>query len=159
MQPDDEGAREWRRGPGGSGRFPWPLRLRARHPRLAPPRIVGVGIDVAAIARFGLALERSPGLRDRLFTPEEQMLPSGSPRTTASLAARFAAKEAVAKVLGAPGGLRWHDVGVRTGARGRPVLQVCGTVAAAAARQGISVWHLSLTHDGDVASAVVVGAA
>ncbi|MEU6079073.1 holo-ACP synthase [Streptomyces sp. NPDC047108] len=121
--------------------------------------MVGVGIDVAAITRFGQALERNPGLADRLFTDEERALPSGAPRGTASLAARFAAKEALAKALGAPGGLRWHDSEVRTGPGGRPLLHVRGTVAAAAARHGITSWHLSLTHDADVASAVVIAAA
>ncbi|MGY1434633.1 holo-ACP synthase [Streptomyces reniochalinae] len=121
--------------------------------------MVGVGIDVAGIARFGLALQRSPGLADRLFTPRERALPSGTPRGTASLAARFAAKEALAKALGAPSGLRWHDAEVRTGPTGRPSLRVTGTVAAAAARHGIGAWHLSLTHDADVASAVVLATA
>ncbi|MFC9626925.1 holo-ACP synthase [Streptomyces sp. NPDC056930] len=120
--------------------------------------MVGVGIDVAAIGRFGQALEGNPGLADRLFTPAERSLPSGAPRGTASLAARFAAKEALAKALGAPGGLRWHDTEVRTGPGGRPVLHVRGTVEAAAARHGITSWHLSLTHDADVASAVVIAA-
>ncbi|WP_418961368.1 holo-ACP synthase [Streptomyces tritici] len=118
--------------------------------------MAGVGIDVAAITRFGLALERNPGLAERLFTPAELVGPSGARRGTASLAARFAAKEAVAKCLGAPGGLRWHDVEVRTGPGGRPALHVRGSVAAAAARLGIASWHLSLTHDADVASAVVI---
>ncbi|WP_233521651.1 holo-ACP synthase [Streptomyces triticagri] len=121
--------------------------------------MVGVGIDVAAITRFGRALERHPGLADRLFTPEERVLPSGEPRGTASLAARFAAKEALAKALGAPGGLRWRDAEIRTDTGGRPFLRVRGTVAATAARHGITSWHLSLTHDADLASAVVVASA
>ncbi|MGP3922393.1 MULTISPECIES: holo-ACP synthase [unclassified Streptomyces] len=123
-----------------------------------PPQVVGVGIDVAAIGRFALALERNPGLADRLFTGAELALPSGARRGTASLAARFAAKEAVAKALGAPGGLRWHDTEVRTAPGGRPMLHVRGTVAAAAAQRGVTSWHLSLTHDADVASAVVIAA-
>ncbi|MFG2332174.1 holo-ACP synthase [Streptomyces sp. NPDC048604] len=118
--------------------------------------MAGVGIDVAAITRFGIALERNPGLADRLFTPAELVGPSGARRATASLAARFAAKEAVAKCLGAPGGLRWHDVEVRTGPGGRPALHVRGSVAVVAAQLGIGSWHLSLTHDADVASAVVI---
>ncbi|MEV4875821.1 holo-ACP synthase [Streptomyces cyaneofuscatus] len=120
--------------------------------------MVGVGIDVAAIARFGLALERNPGLADRLFTDGERLLPSGARRGTASLAARFAAKEALAKALGAPGGLRWRDSEVRTGPGGRPALHIRGTVAAAAALRGVTSWHVSLTHDADVASAVVIAA-
>ena len=65
--------------------------------------IVGVGIDVVDVARFVAVLERAPALRDRLFTAEERELPA------ASLAARFAVKEAVAKALYSPGGMRWHD--------------------------------------------------
>jgi holo-[acyl-carrier protein] synthase len=118
--------------------------------------IVGVGIDVVPVARFAESLERTPALRDRLFTPAEQTTPSGTARTAESLAARFAAKEAVAKALGAPAGLRWHHVEVTVGERGRPHLEVRDTVAARAAELGVTGWHLSLSHDGGIASAVVV---
>ena len=64
------------------------------------------------VERFAESLTRTPGLRDRLFTPDEQLTPSGNPRTGESLAARFAAKEALAKALGAPGDLHWHDAEV-----------------------------------------------
>ncbi|MFI5532394.1 holo-ACP synthase [Kitasatospora sp. NPDC051853] len=118
--------------------------------------IVGVGIDVAEIARFGAALERTPGMAERLFTEAELVLPSGARRGVASLAARFAAKEALAKALGAPGGLSWTDAEVSTEASGRPVLTVRGTVAARAAELGVRSWHVSLSHDAGVASAVVI---
>lgn len=118
--------------------------------------IVGVGIDVAEIERFARSLERTPGLADRLFTPAELSLPGGGRRGAASLAARFAAKEALAKALGAPGGLRWTDAEVRTEENGRPRLAVSGTVAALASELGVRHWHVSLSHDGGVASAVVV---
>ncbi|MFJ9947060.1 holo-ACP synthase [Kitasatospora sp. NPDC091207] len=118
--------------------------------------IIGVGIDVAGIDRFGAALERTPGLAERLFTPGERRLPSGEPRGTASLAARFAAKEALAKALGAPGGPHWTDVEVVTEASGRPELWVRGTVAALAAELGVVSWHVSLGHDAGVASVVVI---
>jgi holo-[acyl-carrier protein] synthase len=68
--------------------------------------VVGVGIDVVDVARFGESLDRTPGLRERLFTPGE------ATHRLASLAARFAAKEAVAKALGAPVGMAWHDAEV-----------------------------------------------
>ena len=118
--------------------------------------IVGVGIDVVPVARFAESLTRTPGLRDRLFTSAEQHTPSGTARTGESLAARFAAKEALAKALGAPGDLRWHDAEVEVGEHGRPLLTVRGTVARRAALLGVTGWHVSLSHDGGIASAVVI---
>ncbi|QKV93231.1 holo-ACP synthase [Streptomyces sp. NA02950] len=118
--------------------------------------IIGVGIDVAEIDRFADALRRTPGLAERLFVADELTLPSGERRGIASLAARFAAKEALAKSLGAPSGLRWTDAEVLTEDSGRPRLAVRGTVAARAAELGVSGWHVSLSHDAGVASAVVI---
>ena len=102
---------------------------------------------------------RTPGLRDRLFTAAEQVTPSGAQRTGESLAARFAAKEALAKALGAPGDLHWHDAEVVVGDRGRPLLEVRGTVARRAQELGVTSWHVSLSHDGGIASAVVIAEA
>lgn len=118
--------------------------------------IVGIGIDIADVGRFREAVERTPTLLDRLFVPAERRLPTGERRGPTSLAARFAAKEALAKALGAPGGLRWHDAEVVAAASGRPSLVVRGTVAARAAELGVRGWHLSLSHDAGVAAAVVV---
>ncbi|OII61665.1 holo-ACP synthase [Streptomyces sp. CC53] len=118
--------------------------------------IIGVGIDVAAIDRFAQALERTPHLADRLFVERELLLPSGERRGVASLAARFAAKEALAKALGAPPGLQWTDAEVYVEGSGQPRLRVRGTVAARAAELGVRSWHVSLSHDAGVASAVVI---
>jgi holo-[acyl-carrier protein] synthase len=112
--------------------------------------VIGVGVDVVDIARFEQSLERTPGLAHRLFTDAERDLPP------ASLAARFAAKEAVAKALGAPGGLDWHDAEVVVDGDGRPTLRLAGSVADAAGAAGATSWHLSLSHDGGVAVAMVV---
>ena len=112
--------------------------------------IVGVGIDVVDVARFGQTLQRTPAVRERLFTDEERSLPLNS------LAARFAAKEALAKALGAPVGLEWHDATVHRSDDGRPHLVVTGTVAARAEALGVSSLHVSLSHDAGIASAVVV---
>ena len=112
--------------------------------------IVGVGIDVADIDRFEAALERTPGLRTRLFTPTERTLP------LQSLAARFAAKEALAKALGAPDGMDWQDAEVVNESSGRPRFELQGTVAARAEELGVGSVHLSLSHDAGIASAVVV---
>ncbi|MCX5268479.1 MULTISPECIES: holo-ACP synthase [unclassified Streptomyces] len=118
--------------------------------------IIGVGIDVAEIERFAASMQRTPGLAERLFLPSELLLPSGERRGAASLAARFAAKEALAKALGAPPGLLWTDAEVYVEESGRPRLRVQGSVAARAAELGVRGWHVSLSHDAGVASAVVV---
>ena len=118
--------------------------------------IIGIGADVVSVPRFSASLARTPGLRDRLFTPQEQVTDDGGPRTDTSLAGRFAAKEAVAKALGAPLGMLWHDCEIVSEADGRPRLRLTGTVAAAADAQRIAHWHLSLSHDGDLAVAYVV---
>lgn len=112
--------------------------------------IIGVGIDVVDIERFGERLDRTAGLLERLFTAEEQEL------HVRSLAARFAAKEALAKSLGAPVGMRWTDATVIRAGDGRPHLRVQGTVRDRADALGVTGFHLSLSHDGGVASAVVI---
>lgn len=112
--------------------------------------IMGVGIDVVDIERFGESLSRTPNLAARLFTASE------AERPLASLAARFAAKEALAKALGAPVGMGWHDAEVVSEDTGRPRFELRGTVAARAEQLGVDSVHLSLSHDAGIASAVVV---
>ena len=112
--------------------------------------IVGIGIDIVDISRLATALARTPGLAERLFADGERGLPA------ASLAARFAAKEAVAKALGCPRGLRWTDAEVIRENSGRPLLRTRGTVAEAARHLGIDRWHLSLSHDAGAAVAMVM---
>lgn len=112
--------------------------------------VIGVGIDVCDLERFAASLARTPGLRERLFTPAE------ATRPMASLAARFAAKEALAKALGAPGNLSWHDAEVFSEDSGRPRLELRGTVLARATELGAVHVHVSLSHDAGIASAVVV---
>ena len=118
--------------------------------------VLGIGIDVVAIDRFVAALDRTPGLRDRLFAIPEQLTATGARRSAASLAARFAVKEAVAKVLGVPAGLEWHHASVVSQPSGRPALVVTDTVADFAARLGIVSWQLSISHDAGIAAAVVL---
>jgi holo-[acyl-carrier protein] synthase len=112
--------------------------------------VIGVGIDVVDIERFMGSLVRTPGLSERLFTPAE------ASRPPASLAARFAAKEALAKALGAPVGMAWHDAEVESEDSGRPRLVLRGSVLARADELGVRHHHLSLSHDAGIASAVVV---
>jgi holo-[acyl-carrier protein] synthase len=115
--------------------------------------IAGVGIDIVQVARLTERLVRVPRLADRLFTPAEATLPPES------LAGRFAAKEALAKALGAPGDLVWRDVEVVSDASGRPHLEVRGTVARRCGELGIVHLHLSLTHDAGLATAIVIAEA
>ena len=110
----------------------------------------GVGIDVVDIGRFGEALERTPTLRERLFTEQERARP------LASLAARFAAKEALAKALGAPTGMAWLDAEIINEASGDPRFDIRGSVLARANDLGVETVHVSLSHDAGIASAVVV---
>lgn len=112
--------------------------------------IIGLGIDVVDVSRFAAALDRTPGLVSRLFTDAERRV------GLASLAARFAAKEALAKALGAPSGLQWHDAEMVATDSGQPQLAIRGSVAARAAQLGVRSWHVSLSHDAGIASAVVV---
>lgn len=109
--------------------------------------IDGVGIDVVDISRFQESLDRTAGLRDRLFTENEKS------RTISSLAARFAAKEALAKALHVPQGLNWHDAEVVNLESGRPVFLFRGEIADLI--DGANV-HLSLSHDAGIASALVI---
>lgn len=118
--------------------------------------IAGIGVDIVDIARLEAALRRTPELAARLFTEAERSGVSDRHAPAASLAGCFAAKEALAKVLGAPAGLAWTDAEVVRNEEGRPFLTVRGSVAAAARARGIGTWHLSLSHDGGLCVAMVV---
>ena len=112
--------------------------------------IIGVGIDVVDLARFAESLRAHARAARAAVHPGR-----GATRPLASLAARFAAKEALAKALGAPGDLAWHDAEVRLARRpaGR-CFELRGTVAARADELGVAHVHLSLSHDAGIASAV-----
>ena len=109
--------------------------------------IDGIGIDVVDIARFLESLERTPGLREKLFTESERT------QSSQSLAARFAAKEALAKALSVGKGLPWHDAEILNLENGKPVFLFRGEIAEII--DGADV-HLSLSHDAGIASAMVI---
>ena len=110
--------------------------------------IVGHGIDIVDVARFGEKLERTPALRDRLLTPTEQSM------SLESMAARFAAKEALIKALGGSTDFRFVDVEVPRG-DGRPEFVLTGDIHDALELAGVSL-HLSLSHDAGMAVASVI---
>lgn len=119
-------------------------------------RIVGIGVDICQVDRMSAALRRHPGLANKLFTPKELVNESGERLSDESLAARFAAKEALVKALGGLGGLRWHDCEVLSDESGKAHLVLSGTVAAAAEEAGVLDTHLSFSHDAGLAVAQVI---
>lgn len=121
-----------------------------------PTRVVGVGVDIVDTRRFAAAIDRTPGLVTRVFTPREVELAGGHRLRLLSLAGRWAVKEAVAKILVDTTGLAWHDCEVLNGNHGEPRIEVHGSVAQAATARGIARWLVSLSHDGDMAIAVVL---
>ncbi|AJM77198.1 holo-ACP synthase [Rathayibacter toxicus] len=112
--------------------------------------IIGIGVDVVDLARFERAIHRTPRLRERLFAESERQLP------LASLAARFAAKEALIKAFGGAAGARWCDLVVECDEHGRPSFALYGAAREAARSRGIARLHVSMTHDAGVACAFVV---
>lgn len=112
--------------------------------------ILGIGVDTVDIERFGRALSRTPRLRERLFTENERHL------STASLAARFAAKEAFIKAMGGSGQSSWHEMEVVADASRAPRFKLSGRAATLADNLGVSNLRLSLAHDGGQAIAFVV---
>ena len=114
----------------------------------------GIGIDLLEIRRLEQALERRPPLAERLFTEGELAYAGSRRRPGRHLAARFAAKEAVVKALGA-GALPPREIEV-TGSGGEtPGLRLHGRAAAVAAEQGVAL-RVSLTHSRELAVAIVL---
>ena len=109
--------------------------------------IDGLGIDVVDIDRFKESLERTPSLGTMLFTEAERF------KSIQSLAARFAAKEALVKALNAENGILWHEAEVMNLEGGKPAFIFYGAVADLV--DGANV-HLSISHDAGIATAIVI---
>ena len=121
------------------------------------PGVIGIGIDLVDIDRFRASLERTPSMRTRLFTAVELEYVAPKADPIPSLAARFAAREAVMKALGVGlGAFGFHDVWVERAASGVPSLVVTAAAADLASAAGVTTWHLSLTHSDHVAAAYVI---
>ena len=119
--------------------------------------IVGIGVDAVEIDRFRRSLERTPSMKSRLFTSEELDYVEPHDDPTASLAARFAAREAVMKAMGVGlGAFEFHDVWVQRADSGRPTLAVTGRAQQIANELGVTDWHLSITHTASTAIAYVI---
>jgi holo-[acyl-carrier protein] synthase len=113
------------------------------------------GVDIIEIDRFTAAyLRYDQRLLHRLFTSIE-LAENGL--NIASLAARFAAKEAVAKAFGTGiGVISWHDIEICRGVSGEPILLLCGEAQKMAEKLSLTVWSLSLSHTQKQAIAFVV---
>ena len=112
--------------------------------------IVGIGVDLVDIPRFERSLARTPRLLQRLFSPAERVL---APH---SLAARFAAKEALIKAFGDSHDIGWHDMPVVSDVHGNPSFALRGRAVEAAAALGVTSLHLSMSHDAGMAVAMVL---
>lgn len=113
------------------------------------------GVDLIEISRIQAALDRH-GQRflQRVFTPRESLAYGLRP---ASLAARWAAKEAVAKALGSGiGSVRWQEIEILADDAGAPLLLLHGQAAGRSAELGLSQWSISLSHTHTLAIAFVV---
>lgn len=113
------------------------------------------GVDIIEIERFSSAYQRYQGrLLQRLFTSTE-LVENGE--NMSSLAARFAAKEAVAKAFGTGiGHISWHDIEICRGSSGEPVLKLHGAARELAEKDQLSTWSISLSHSQNYAIAFVV---
>jgi holo-[acyl-carrier protein] synthase len=121
-------------------------------------RILGIGLDLVDVERFALALERHGELFVRRICREGEARPLvGRPRI-AHLAGLFAAKEAAMKALGTgwAAGVGFRQIEVERTAGGAPQLRLHGAAAERAAVLGVTASHLSITHDGRSAAAMVV---
>ncbi len=120
--------------------------------------IVGVGIDIAPVARFERALRDPDSIRDAVFTSAEAAYCESKRYPARHFAARFAAKEASLKALGGAGdGVPpFHDVEVCVEDSGVPRIELHGRLREIVARRRIEAIHVSLTHSEDLAAAIVV---
>jgi holo-[acyl-carrier protein] synthase len=124
--------------------------------------VLGLGVDIVEIERMKLALERTPRLRERIFSADERWYCEHKARPYVHYAMRFAAKEAVLKALGTGfAGMKFTDVEVLRDSTGRPVPRLSGRAREVADSLGVVELHLSLsyTHTTAVASAVAMTAA
>ena len=121
--------------------------------------IIGVGTDLIRVSRVRKLADRFPGrIGKKVFTTGELQYCLKKNDAAVSLAGRFAAKEAVMKALGTGwrSGVRFIDIEIVRAESGRPSIVLHGKVAEIARERGIATVHISITHDGDIASATAI---
>ena len=118
--------------------------------------IVSIGLDVCSIERMRRAVARhGDRFAARICSPSE-LAGVGGRDVATFVAARFAVKEAFAKCLDGARGVGWHEVEVHSAASGRPSLTLSGNALISASKLGATRWHVTITHDAGIASAVVI---
>jgi holo-[acyl-carrier protein] synthase len=119
--------------------------------------VIGVGTDLCSVSRMRVALARTPSLADRVFTREEREYCERRRDPAERFAARFAAKEAVLKAMGAGlGACSLREIEVLRADAGAPSVALHGAAARLADSRGVQQLHLALSHDRDTAIAVVI---
>lgn len=122
-----------------------------------PAVVVGVGTDLVDVGRMRTAMARTPGLATRVFTDAERSWAAAARRPEQRFAARFAAKEAVLKSMGAGlGAAPLTDIEVVRHDSGAPAVALHGRAAELARSVGVERILVSLTHTEHAASAVAV---
>jgi len=119
--------------------------------------ILGLGIDICPVGRMAQAVEHhGDRFTERVFDRSEIDYAGAGPLAFQRLAARFAVKEAAMKALGAPEGIGFRDIVVTRSQSGAPMLDLRGAALKMSESLGVIRTHLSITHSGDIAVAVVV---
>ena len=122
--------------------------------------VLGLGIDLCEIERLREAMARTPGMRNRIFTPDEQVYCERKRDPAERYAARFAAKEAVLKAMGlGVGACKWREIEVARAESGAPSVRLHGAAQELAAERGIGGWLLTMTHTDHLAEAIAVAIA
>jgi holo-[acyl-carrier protein] synthase len=120
--------------------------------------VFGIGTDIIEIQRVADKLRRTGGLKNRVFTPREIAYCESKAKSAQHFAARFAAKEAFLKAIGTgwSRGYRFVDVEILNNEQGKPEIVVQGKVKEFCEKNGITGFHVTLSHIKDLAKAVVV---
>jgi holo-[acyl-carrier protein] synthase len=122
---------------------------------------VGLGFDLVDLERFRLLYgDSDPDTLSRVFTPHELEVTATGVDRWHRLAARWAVKEAVLKVLGGmQDGMSWTDIELRTALDGAPSVKLRGDASAKAQSLGITSWLVSISHTDNTVGAVTIGSA
>jgi len=119
--------------------------------------VIGIGTDLVELDRFRAVLARTPSIVGRLFTDDERAYAELRRDPTERFAARFAAKEAVLKAMGAGiGECAFREIEVVRADSGAPSVLLHGRAAGLASDRGVASWRLTMTHTATLAQAIAV---